>query len=134
MKRLFLTLFLVLLLMFAWSFPVLAGSPSCAQCGMDVDLNSKYAAKIVQGETTSYFCDIGDLFAYINSKRVPASGAMVKDYITGDWIDARKAFYVRPVKKFRTPMGWGVAAFRENKRAAEHGEVMDFNGAGRVLK
>ncbi len=57
--------------MFAWSFPVFAGTPSCAQCGMDVDLNSKYAAKIVQGETTSYFCDIGDLFAYLNAKGAP---------------------------------------------------------------
>jgi nitrous oxide reductase accessory protein NosL len=59
---------------------------------------------------------------------------MVKDYDSGDLIDVRKAVYVRAVKKFRTPMGWGVAAFRENKRAAEFCEVMDSNDAGRVLK
>ncbi len=101
---------------------------------MDVDLNSKYAAKIVQGETTSYFCDIGDLFAYMNAKGSPFSGAMVKDYDSGDWIDASKAFYVRAVKKFSTPMGWGVAAFREKERAMKFGEVLDADGARAILK
>ncbi len=124
-----------LLLMFVWTTPaVFAGAPSCMQCGMDVDLNSKYAAKIVQGETTSYFCDIGDLFAYLNAKGGQFSGAMVRDYDSGDWIDVSKAFYVRAVKKFSTPMGWGVAAFREKNRAMEFGTVMDADGARTGLK
>lgn len=135
MKRLLRELLVVLLLMFMWStFAVYAGTLSCVQCGMDVDLNSKYAAKIVQGETTSYFCDIGDLFAYLNAKGVPNAGAMVKDYDSGGWIDVTKAFYVRAVKKFSTPMGWGVAAFRDRKHAAEFGEVMDVDGARTILK
>ncbi len=135
MKQQLRTLLLALLLMLIWSTPVVfAGAPSCIQCGMVVDLNSKYAAKIVQGETTSYFCDIGDLFAYLNAKGSPFSGAMVKDYDSGDWIDVAKAFYVRAVKKFSTPMGWGVAAFREKKRAMEFGEVMDADGARTILK
>ncbi len=134
MKKLFYMLFPVVLLVFGWSFPVFAETVSCVQCGMAVDLNSKYSAKIVQGETTSYFCDIGDLFAYVHGKRVPASGAMAKDYITGEWVDASKAFYVHSVKKFSTPMGWGVAAFREKKRAAEFGEAMDFDDAIKIVK
>jgi hypothetical protein len=58
----------------------------------------------------SHFYDISDLFAYVNNKRAPASGAMIKDYIT-DLNDARKAFYVCFVKKFNTPTGWWVLHF-----------------------
>jgi len=71
-KRLLLTLFPVFLLMLAWSILVFEGTPSCVQCGMVVDLNSRDATKIVQGETTSYFCDSGDPFAYLYAKGPPS--------------------------------------------------------------
>ncbi len=33
--------------------------------------------------------------------------AAVKDYTTGEWIDARKAYLCQYKTKFRTPMGMG---------------------------
>jgi nitrous oxide reductase accessory protein NosL len=134
MMKKFIHMIFPVLLVFGWSFPVIAETVSCAQCGMNVDLNSKYAAKIVQREKTSYFCDIGDLFVYLHEKRVQASGAMAKDYDSGNWIDATQAFYVHSVKKFSTPMGWGVAAFRGKNRAAEFGEAMNFDDAIKIVK
>ncbi len=32
---------------------------------MMVQMDSKFTSKITQGETTLYFCDIGDLFTYL---------------------------------------------------------------------
>jgi nitrous oxide reductase accessory protein NosL len=104
-----------------------AASVRCAECGMMVRMDSKFTAKITQGDTTLYFCDIGDLFSYLKKKSVQDK-IEVKDFASGAWIDARKAFYVNSGKKFNTPMGWGIAAFKDQNEAAQSGSVMDFEG------
>jgi len=119
MKRLSGPILLGALLIVIFSLPVYGATITCTACGMEVDLNSKFVAKIVRGDTTSYFCDIGDMFDYMKRKNLPSDGAQVKDYATGAWMDATKAFYVRAEKKFATPMSWGVAAFQDRNRAAE---------------
>jgi nitrous oxide reductase accessory protein NosL len=107
--------------------PVHAEVTRCAECGMMVRMDSKFTSKITQGDTTLYFCDIGDLFSYLKKKSVQDK-IEVKDYPSGDWIDARKSFYVNSGKKFSTPMGWGIAAFKDKNEAAQAGSVMDFEG------
>ena len=134
MKRFANSALAMMLFMMACSLPATAAAVLCTQCGMDVDLNSKFSAKIVQGNTTHYFCDIGDLLSYLQAKDTESDGALVKDYNTGEWINAPNAYYVRAVKKFSTPMGWGIAAFREKDRASEFGGVMDFDEVIKVLK
>ena len=111
-----------------------AADIQCTQCGMTVDAGSKFTAKIVAGETTLFFCDIGDLFAYLKRKNLSADGAFVRDYPSGEWVDAKAAYFVHAEKKFRTPMGWGVAAYRGKSRAAESGKVMDFDAAAKAMK
>ena len=106
----------------------------CTECGMMVKMDSPFTAKITQGDTTLYFCDIGDLFAYLRKKNLNNPPAEVKDFPTGAWIDARKAHYVHPEKKFKTPMGWGIAAFQNTNDAAQFGAVMDFDGMAKALK
>lgn len=106
----------------------------CAECGMMVDVNSKFASKIVQADRTLYFCDIGDLFSYLKRTKQNGVKAEVKDYKTGEWIDARAAYYVHAENKFRTPMGWGIASFKDQKDAAEFGAAMDFDSAAKALK
>ena len=106
----------------------------CAECGMTVDVNSKFASKIVQSATILYFCDIGDLFSYLKRTKLSDFTAEVKDYRTDEWIDARTANYVHAEKKFRTPMGWGIASFKNQKDAADFGAVMDFETAVKTLK
>jgi nitrous oxide reductase accessory protein NosL len=97
-------------------------------------MNSKFTAKIIQGDTTHYFCDIGDLFSYLKRKGLNDVAAQVKDYTTGEWIDAAQASYVRAEKKFKTPMGWGIAAFKDKNIAGESGRVMDFKATALTFK
>ncbi len=111
-----------------------ADTIKCSECGMMVDVNSKFASKIVQADKTLYFCDIGDQFSYLRRTKLSDFKAEVKDYKTGDWIDASTAYYVHAEKKFRTPMGWGIASFKDQKDAAEFGTVMDFDAAAKASK
>jgi nitrous oxide reductase accessory protein NosL len=107
---------------------------SCAQCGMGADLNAKFTSRIVQLKQTLHFCDIGDLFAYLKSNPAAAAEAQVKDYRSGAWISAQQAFYVQSAKKFQTPMGWGIAAFKDKPETAEFGDTLDFNALVKSLK
>ncbi len=117
------------LLIFLCALPAAAEKITCAECGMTSDPGSKFTSRIVQGEKTLSFCDIGDLFSYLARKRPQNVRAMVKDYKTGEWIDAHQAFYIHAGEKFLSPMGWGIAAFRDRKDAAGFGSVMDFDSA-----
>ncbi len=130
--RFLLTLSLVIMI----SFPLfaLAENPRCAECGMMVDMQSRFAARIAQEGSTLSFCDIGDLLSYLKRKGPQQPGAEVQDYISGKWMDARKALYVQAEKKFRTPMGWGVAAFEDRTKALENGAAMDFDAMIKALK
>jgi copper chaperone NosL len=114
--------------------PVYAMENRCTECGMTVRMDSKFTSKISQGDTSLYFCDIGDLFAYLKKQNEQNAKIEVKDYTSGEWIDARKAFYVNSCKKFNTPMGWGIAAFKDKKEASQSGSVMDFESMAKAWK
>ncbi len=114
--------------------PVHAKEISCTECGMTVRTDSKFTSKITQGDTTQYFCDIGDLFTYLKRKGLPDTKIEVKDYPSGEWIDARKAFYVTSGKKFNTPMGWGIAAFKDKNEASQSGNATDFENTAKAWK
>ena len=122
------------LLILALAYPASAETVKCAECGMTCDVAAKFTSRIIQDDQTLYFCDIGDLFSYLKRKKPSPPRMEVKDYITGDWIDAHKAYYVRSEKKFKTPMGWSIASFKDKDRASEFGTVMDFDGTARALK
>lgn len=134
MKKMLRTSLITLLLITAFSFSAAAATISCIECGMSVDVNSKFAAKIILGDTTNYFCDIGDLFSYVKRKGLMGASAQVKDYTTGEWIDAAQASYVRTEKKFKTPMGWGIAAFKDRVNAEKSGDAMDFQAMSLTFK
>jgi nitrous oxide reductase accessory protein NosL len=111
-----------------------AADVPCSQCGMIVDAGSKFVAKIVAGDSTLFFCDIGDLFVYLKRKKMSADGAFVKDHPSGEWVEAKAAYFVHDEKRFKTPMGWGVAAYRDRNRAAEAGKAMDFDAAAKAMQ
>ncbi len=106
----------------------------CTECGMMLDVNSPFTAKMTSGPNISYFCDIGDLFSYLKRKDAQGAAIEVKDFVSNEWIDGRKAFFVKAEKKFKTPMGWGVAAFRDKGKASEAGAAMDFVAMAKALK
>jgi len=106
----------------------------CAECGMPVDVAAPFSSKIVAGDHTLYFCDIGDLLVYLRERKTDPTSARVKDYRSGEWIEAAKAFYVHEPRRFMTPMGWGVASFQDKKNAEEFGQVLDITAVSRRLK
>lgn len=106
----------------------------CTECGMRVDMESKFSSRITQEGTPLFFCDIGDLFAYLKKNHPKDSMVEVKDFASGEWIDARKAFYVHAEKKFSTPMGWGIAAFKIKEDASKFGVALDYGGMTKALK
>jgi nitrous oxide reductase accessory protein NosL len=106
----------------------------CTQCGMGADLNSKYTSRVVQAKQTLHFCDIGDLFAYLKTNPAAAAEAQVKDYRSGEWVNAQQAYYAQSAKKFQTPMGWGIASFKNKPETTEFGNALDFNAMIKSLK
>ncbi|MDH4162472.1 MAG: nitrous oxide reductase accessory protein NosL [Nitrospirota bacterium] len=126
--------FLAVFLLFWASFAAAADKPRCVECGMMVDEASRFSARIVEGASTLHFCDIGDLLTYLKDKKRTASGAQVKDYVTGDWIEASSAYYVVAPKRFSTPMGWDIGAFRDQDKALAFGTPLDFDGMKAALK
>jgi nitrous oxide reductase accessory protein NosL len=126
------TAIILILLVLSTAF---AADFRCSECGMKVDITSKFSAKTTQGDATLYFCDIGDLFAYLKKHAVVNDARIeVKDFTSGAWLDARKAFYVHAEQKFSTPMGWGIAAFINKDDASKFGIAMDFDAAAKALK
>jgi copper chaperone NosL len=122
------------LLISALATPVPADTVKCSECGMTCDVAAKFTSRITQGDQTLYFCDIGDLFSYIKRKKLNDAGMEVKDYVTGAWMDAHKAYYVHSEKKFKTPMGWGIASFKDKEEASKFGTLLDFDGTAKALK
>lgn len=127
------TIVLLFLLMAVYG-AVAADKPKCAECGMMVDEDSRFSARIVDAKSTLHFCDIGDLLIYLKDKKHPMAGAQVKDYPSGEWLDASKALYVHAPKRFTTPMGWSVAAFRDRDKASSYGAPQDLTATTAALK
>ncbi len=125
---------LAALLVLAATAPCRAEDPRCAGCGMKVDMESRFASRIVQGEKTLMFCDVGDLLTFLDGKPALVAAALARDHGSGEWIRAQDASYVRSEKAFRTPMRWGIAAFKNRKDAAAYGAPMDLAQALRAVK
>jgi nitrous oxide reductase accessory protein NosL len=105
---------------------------TCAECGMSAKVDNRFTSRIVQGGSTLYFCDIGDLAAFVERTRPKEYAASVRDFKTGEWIAASAAFFVINKKVYSSPMGWGIAAFRD--RAEVTGVPLDFEALRKALR
>ena len=106
----------------------------CSQSNMMInEANRKFSAFLpnVSGMGPSSYDDIGCAVASRNSECATRqmtfdSNAVVYDYVTEEAVLAEKAFFVL-TPDVRTPMGYGIVAFKEKARAenfaAEHGKV-----------
>lgn len=104
----------------------------CAECGMDAKVANRYTSRIVLDGTTLHFCDIGDLVAFLERTQPKKYAASVHDFESGEWIDVGTAFFVIDRKTYLTPMGWGIAAFRN--RAAVVRASLDFEALRKALR
>jgi len=100
----------------------------CHLCGMVVQPSSAYSAQIVDGGQLLAFCDIGDMLYHYNKQAAKPAELYVRDMKSMEWTDAKAALYVKS-EKFSTPMGWGIAAFKDREEAARHGAPMSFEEA-----
>lgn len=127
-------LFLLVLPLSALSGPMeIPSGAKCHVCGMKVDAKSLFAVQIVEDGKLLSFCDIGDMLSHYKKVKTKPASIYVRDYNTGEWIDALKASYVKG-SEFSTPMGWGIAAFGEKEEALKAGAAMNFDGALKMLK
>ena len=81
------------------------------------------------------FDDIGELFRYrVRHSEQAFQATWVNDYHSEEWLAAEDAWYLQSVD-LSSPMGWGVAAFRDEDAArafqVEHGgELMTWADTG----
>jgi copper chaperone NosL len=109
-------------------------APVCSVCNMVVDEAVKKFSVVlpnVSGMGPSSYDDIGCAISSRNNECATRqmtfdSNAIVYDFVTGDAVPAEKAFFAFK-SSFRTPMGYGIVAFRDKvqaeKFAAEYGKV-----------
>lgn len=127
-------MFFVLILILNSVYAQIPEGTQCNECGMKVDPSSRFASYIVTTDGKRlFFCDIGDMLGHLRKKKYEAKEIFVKDYQGGDWIDGQNAYYVYH-KKFSTPMGWGIAAFKNLSETESWGKAVDFNHAFKLLK
>ncbi len=105
---------------------IIIGQTLCDSCGMIIS-EAKYAAAtiMVNGETRK-FDDISEMIKYhmMDHPEAQVKIWFVHDYYSKEWLRGETAFYVQS-EKLKTPMGGGVAAFKDQaaakKLAAELG-------------
>ena len=89
------------------------GEDICERCKMIIS-ESDFAAQYISTKgMVRKFDDLGCMFHHLVDQEKLGENVFkvyVKDYVTKQWINGEKAFYVRS-KDIKTPMGHGVVAF-----------------------
>ncbi len=102
--------------------------PKCTVCGMKVNMEGKFASWGKDANNNLvYFCDVGDMLYHLQKNSGTLKEVYVKDYEKNEWIEAKEAFYVQAKEHFRTPMRWGIAAFKNKEDAKKYGEPKTFS-------
>jgi nitrous oxide reductase accessory protein NosL len=104
---------------------------SCSECGMTAAVAGRFTSRLIINGSTLYFCDLGDLVTYLGRTQPQEYAAAVRDFPSGEWLDATEASFVIDKKTYATPMGWGVAAFR---KAPAGGTALDFEAVRKALR
>ena len=106
----------------------------CSVCNMKVnEAEIKFSVMLpnIKGMGPSSYDDIGCAIMSRNGEcatrqMIFDSIAIVHDFVTGEQVPAEKAFFAFKTS-FRTPMGYGIVAFKDKaqaeKFAAEHGKA-----------
>lgn len=115
---------------------IVYGQTRCsnAPCKMIIK-DPEHAAAMVAADGNHAFCDIGCLLVYLKTRHPEGENVMatfVRDWPSQEWVEARTAVYVRT--DIRTPMRYGLIAFKDSHAAAEYaaehnGEVLGFKEA-----
>jgi copper chaperone NosL len=124
--------------------PIYEGEDVCDTCHMLIG-DDRFAAEcVMKKERVKKFDDIICMVRYFDSAKTSEGATrddvrayFVKDYATRDWLDAKKAYFVKA--DITTPMGSGTVAFKQEKRAiiiarANEGKLLTFDDLWNVFK
>jgi len=93
---------------------------SCAECGMESSgAKLKFASQIdYRDGKVEWFCDAGDLLVHyeVNRAKDKIASIYVRDFETGNWTDAKTAWYFVG-SKVATPMRYGILTYATKKNA-----------------
>jgi copper chaperone NosL len=117
----------------------IAAEDMCAFCKMAIS-ERRYAAEFLNRDGDAFkFDDLGCLTNYLRAKqnRDDIAAYFVMDYDAEQWVRGEQAYFVSS-PEFKTPMGGGIAAFKDRSKAEEaaakyQGKLMSFGevfGAG----
>ena len=116
---------------------IIFGRDVCARCGMLVS-EARFASGYVEaGGKSVLFDDLGELLAAAARDPALSKAAFVPDVEDAKLVRAESAFFVR-APSLATPMGTGVAAFKDRARAEAFakqrgaGDVLDWAAATRL--
>jgi nitrous oxide reductase accessory protein NosL len=107
----------------------------CARCAMVVS-DRKNTTQVINPQTNKVymFDDIGCMVLWFNEEKVPWKDKAViwiTDVDTGEWIDARKAFYDT---ENITPMAYGFSAHKTKDKIAPDQEIIDYKEVCKRVK
>ena len=97
------------------------GEDVCERCKMIISEKEFATQYVLTGGKAKKFDDVGCMIEYLRENpgdRTDLLGVYVRDYDSGEWIDARKAHYFQG-GDIKSPMGFGIVAFtsEESMRA-----------------
>jgi copper chaperone NosL len=90
--------------------------------------NPRYAAELITSSEVLKFDDFGCMISHERKIDERIVAAYVKDYETMAWVAREEASYVHS-KEIPTPMGFGIVAVADGKRA----ETLAAKVSGRVI-
>lgn len=93
------------------------GQEACAECHMIIDDDRFCGALLGEDGVYLKFDDIGCMKRFEDDHRWASRPGWVRDFVSRGWLKKEEVYYVQ-TKNVLTPMGSGIAAFKE-RRAAE---------------
>jgi copper chaperone NosL len=112
---------------------IIIGQTLCDSCGMIISEAKFAAATIMLNGEPRKFDDIGEMIKYhmMDHPEAQVKVWFVHDYPSKEWMRGETAFFVLS-PKLKTPMGGGVAAFRDQAAAKKfaidlEGKVYNFD-------
>lgn len=108
---------------------IVLNEEACSHCRMAVSQREFATEVVTVSGSVDYFDDIGCLTEWVIEHQPPESaGLFVVDFRSGEWLDAKAAYYVRS-EKLPTPMSSGLAAFKNEVAANSAADELE----GQVL-
>ena len=95
------------------------GEDICERCKMIISEKDFAAQYQTSPGKTVKFDDLGCMFHYMHSEeKAQIEAVYVMDYDSKQWIDGKDAYYIW-TENISTPMGQGVIALKDSKKAKE---------------